>query len=151
MPASTILTFRECLFISRVGSRSVWTVLSVADTLLALLLNLLNTSHSLSLDFHLGDLDRNWLLMLSQYSRSGTTSGRGTHLGLVKMVFGFFSSPGHIRQSDVWEWLGRVACFGLLMVTDIHKKIKTRQKPDKTEHGIGMSEENRSRRNMHLI
>ncbi|GJY17682.1 hypothetical protein Tco_0389173, partial [Tanacetum coccineum] len=33
------------------------------DTLLALLPNLLNTSHSLSLDFHLGDLDRSRLIL----------------------------------------------------------------------------------------
>ncbi|GJZ53697.1 transposon TX1 [Tanacetum coccineum] len=33
-----------------------------------------------------------------------------------------------------------------MRVTDIHKKTKTRQKPDKTEHGIGKSVENQSQR-----
>ncbi|GJZ31431.1 hypothetical protein Tco_0576478, partial [Tanacetum coccineum] len=35
-------------------------------------------------------------------------------------------------------------------VTDIHKKAKTRQKPNKTEHEIGKSMENQSQRRMHL-
>ncbi|GJY17414.1 hypothetical protein Tco_0388905 [Tanacetum coccineum] len=36
------------------------------------------------------------------------------------------------------------------MVTDIHKKTKTRQKPNKTEHEIGKGVENRSKKHMHL-
>ncbi|GJS71123.1 hypothetical protein Tco_0703964 [Tanacetum coccineum] len=35
-------------------------------------------------------------------------------------------------------------------VTNIHKKTKTRQKPDKTEHRIGKSMENQSQKRMHL-
>ncbi|GJQ92744.1 hypothetical protein Tco_0003883 [Tanacetum coccineum] len=35
-------------------------------------------------------------------------------------------------------------------VTDIHKKTKTKPKPDKTKHGIEKSVENRSRRHIHL-
>ncbi|GJU42868.1 hypothetical protein Tco_1195825 [Tanacetum coccineum] len=35
-------------------------------------------------------------------------------------------------------------------VMDIHKMTKTRKKPDKIEHEIGKSEENRSRKRMHL-
>ncbi|GJU72434.1 reverse transcriptase domain-containing protein [Tanacetum coccineum] len=35
-------------------------------------------------------------------------------------------------------------------VTDIHKKTKTKEKPDKTEYGIEKSVENQSRRRMHL-
>ncbi|GKA44585.1 hypothetical protein Tco_0737309 [Tanacetum coccineum] len=36
------------------------------------------------------------------------------------------------------------------LVTDIHEKTKTKLKPDKTEHEIEKSMENRSRRRMHL-
>ncbi|GJX90190.1 putative reverse transcriptase domain-containing protein [Tanacetum coccineum] len=37
-----------------------------------------------------------------------------------------------------------------ILVMDIHKMTKTRKKPDKTEHGIGKSVENRSQRRTHL-
>ncbi|GJS72916.1 retrotransposon protein, putative, ty1-copia subclass [Tanacetum coccineum] len=37
-----------------------------------------------------------------------------------------------------------------LKVTDIHKETKTKAKPDKTEHEIGKSVENRSQRRVHL-
>ncbi|GJX69706.1 putative RNA-directed DNA polymerase, eukaryota, reverse transcriptase zinc-binding domain protein [Tanacetum coccineum] len=66
-----------------------------------------------------------------------------SHLGFkaLKISHNFFNkSPVMIYGGDM----------PILDVTDIHKKTKTRQKPDKTEHGIGKSVENRSRRRMHL-
>ncbi|GJY44413.1 hypothetical protein Tco_0432626 [Tanacetum coccineum] len=44
----------------------------------------------------------------------------------------------------------RLAAYSPTEVMDIHKKTKTRQKPDKTEHEIGKSVENQSQRHMHL-
>ncbi|GJR91876.1 uncharacterized mitochondrial protein-like protein [Tanacetum coccineum] len=45
-----------------------------------------------------------------------------------------------------WPEAVSTACY----VTDIHKKTKTRQKPDKTENEIRKSVKNQSRRRMHL-
>ncbi|GJU78045.1 reverse transcriptase domain-containing protein [Tanacetum coccineum] len=154
MPASTILTFRECLFISRVGSRSVWTVLSVADTLLALLPNLLNTSHSLSLDFHLGDLDRgsvvqlviNVVTILPEWNYVWTrdppwSCENGFWLLFLSRPYSPIGRLGMVRKSGLF-WIAHGNGYS--------QKDKNEAKTGQTEHGIGKSTENQSQRRMHL-